>query len=119
MERVDDAKELKLFYQKMIPEIAIKRAVKLVAENSDWGGKLERKLGENRISVQENFVLGVLEGLGKKGLPLKALSFFKWVRESLGFEHNNFTYNWILRFLCREEAITEFWSMFKEVKDAG
>lgn len=119
LERDNDAKELKLFYEKMILEIAIERAVKLVAKNSDWGGELETKLGENSISVQEHFVLGVLEGLRKKDLPLKALIFFKWVGESLGFEHNSVTHNGILRCLCREEAITEFWSMFKGMKDAG
>ncbi|XP_027124061.2 pentatricopeptide repeat-containing protein At3g48250, chloroplastic-like [Coffea arabica] len=119
LKRDDDATELQLFYENMVFQNAIKGVAKMVAQNLDWGSELERKLGEMRIWVQENFVLGVLKELKGKGLPLKALSFFKWVGESLGFEHNNATYNRILRILCTEETIMEFWSIFEEMKDAG
>ncbi|KAI5665136.1 hypothetical protein M9H77_24459 [Catharanthus roseus] len=122
LKMVNDVTALRHFYQRMIKENAMEEIVKEVVEvvkKSDWGIDVERKLGEMGISVSENLVLRVLKELRARGHLLKALSFFKWVGETLGFEHNSVTYNGILRILCREESIQEFWSMVKEMKTAG
>ncbi|KAL3529811.1 hypothetical protein ACH5RR_009133 [Cinchona calisaya] len=119
---VNDATALKHFYKRMIQENAMGEVVKEVVEvvkKLDWGSEVERKLEEMRFSVSDNFVLRVLKELRGRGCPLKALSFFKWVGEVLGFEHNSVTYNGILRILCREESVSEFWGMVKEMKSAG
>lgn len=119
---VNDKTALKHFYERMIQDNAMGEVVKEVVEvvkESDWCTEVERKLGEMSFSVSENFVLRVLKELRGRACPLKALSFFKWVGESLGFEHNTVTYNGILRILCKEESIEEFWSMVKEMKSAG
>ncbi|XP_027121591.1 pentatricopeptide repeat-containing protein At3g48250, chloroplastic-like [Coffea arabica] len=119
---INDATALKHFYERMIQENAMETVVQRVVEvvkNSDWSSELERELEDMRFSVSENFVLRVLKELRGKGLPWKALSFFKWVGESLGYEHTSVTYNGMLRILCKGEVVTEFWSMVKEMKDAG
>lgn len=122
LKMVNEVTVLRTFYERMIKENAMEDAVKKVVgvvKKSDWGNDVERKLEEMGISVSENLVLRVLKELRGRGDLLKALSFFKWVGESLDFKHNSVTYNGILRILCREQTVQEFWSMVKEMKTEG
>ncbi|CAI9112752.1 OLC1v1013241C1 [Oldenlandia corymbosa var. corymbosa] len=119
---VNDVTALKHFYNRMIQENAMGEVVKKVVDvikDLDWGGAVERRLGDMKLNVTDNFVLRVLKELRAEGLRLRALSFFRWVSHSLSFEHNSVTYNGILRILCREESVSEFWGMVREMQDAG
>lgn len=122
LKMVNDATALRHFYGRMIKENAMGEVVKKVVEvvkESEWGNEVESKLGEMGLEVSDNFVLRVLKELRSKGQALKALSFFKWAGANVGFKHNSVTYNGIIRVLCKEESIGEFWSMVSEMASAG
>lgn len=117
-----DATALKHFYGRMIKDNAMGDVAKDVSElitKQEWGVEVERQLGEMKLSVSDNFVLRVLKELREVGNPLKAFSFFKWVARNLDFQHSTVTYNGILRVLCREESIEEFWGVVKEMMSLG
>lgn len=118
----NEATALRHFYERLIKENVMDNTVKEVVEvikSAEWGDEVESKLVEMKIAVSDNFMLRVLKELRGKGYPLKAYKFFKWVDESLGFKHNSVTYNGILRVLCWEESIGEFWNVFEEMKNTG
>ncbi|XP_022857776.1 pentatricopeptide repeat-containing protein At3g48250, chloroplastic, partial [Olea europaea var. sylvestris] len=118
----NEATALRHFYERMIKENAMDDLAKEVVEavkSADWGEEVERKLEDMKIAVSDNFVLRVLKELRGIGFHLHAFRFFKWIGERLGFEHNAVTYNGILRVLCWEESIQEFWSIVTEMKSAG
>ncbi|GFQ05684.1 pentatricopeptide repeat-containing protein at3g48250 chloroplastic [Phtheirospermum japonicum] len=118
----NEATALKHFYERLIKENAMEDRVKEIVDvikNAEWGERVEGKLGTMNITVSDNFVLRVFKELRGKGYPVKAFRFFKWVESDLGFKHNSVTYNGILRVLCWEESISEFWIVFKEMKSAG
>ncbi|TMX02939.1 hypothetical protein EJD97_019259 [Solanum chilense] len=117
-----DVTALKHFYGRMINDNAMGDVAKDVSElitKQEWGVEVERQLGEMKFSVSDNFVLRVLKELREVGYPLKAFSFFKWVARNLDFQHSTVTYNGILRVLCREESIVEFWGVVKEMMSLG
>ncbi|KAH0704814.1 pentatricopeptide repeat-containing protein At3g48250, chloroplastic [Solanum tuberosum] len=117
-----DATALKHFYGRMIKDNAMGDVAKDVSElitKHEWGVEVERQLGEMKLPVSDNFVLRVLKELREIGYPLKAFSFFKWVARNLDFQHTTITYNGILRVLCREESIEEFWGVVKEMMSLG
>ncbi|CAH9104436.1 unnamed protein product [Cuscuta epithymum] len=118
----NDAAALKHFYLRMINENCMGELVNSVVgaiKGSDWGHELENELEDMSISVSDNFVLRVLKLLREVQCPLKAVRFFTWVTEKLGFVHSSITYNGILRVLCKEESIEEFWSLMRDMKSAG
>ncbi|KAI3454423.1 hypothetical protein Pfo_011086 [Paulownia fortunei] len=118
----NEATALRHFYERFIKENAMEDSVKEVVDvikSAEWGEQVESKLGKMEIIVSDNFVLRVLKELRGKGYPVKAFRFSKWVDKSLGFRHNSVTYNGILRVLCWEESIAEFWSVLEEMKSAG
>ncbi|KAL6583737.1 hypothetical protein OROMI_003026 [Orobanche minor] len=113
---------LKHFYERLIKENAMEDRVREVVDvikSAEWGEIVESKLGKMKITVCDSFVLRVLKELRGKGYPLKAFKIFKWVEKSLGFKHNAVTYNGILRVLCWEESIAEFWTLLEEMKCVG
>ncbi|KAF3639327.1 Pentatricopeptide repeat-containing protein, chloroplastic [Capsicum annuum] len=117
-----DATALRHFYGRMIKDNAMGDLVKDVCgliTKQEWGVEVERQLGDMKLVVSDNFVLRVLKEIREVRYPLKAFSFFKWVARDLGFQHNTVTYNGILRVLCREESIEEFWGVVKEMKSLG
>ncbi|KAL2459490.1 Pentatricopeptide repeat-containing protein [Forsythia ovata] len=118
----NEATALRHFYERLIKENAMDDMAKEVVEvvkSAEWGEEVERKLEEMKIAVSDNFVLRVLKELRGIGFHLNAFRIFKWIGGSLGFEHNAVTYNGILRVLCWEESIREFWSIVTEMKSAG
>ncbi|KAL8457966.1 hypothetical protein ACS0TY_034904 [Phlomoides rotata] len=118
----NEATALRHFYERLIKENVMDSSVKEVVDvikSAEWGEEVESNLVEMKIVVSDNFMLRVMKELRGKGYPLKAYKFFKWVDESLGFKHNSVTYNGILRVLCWEESIGEFWNIFEEMKSAG
>lgn len=118
----NEATALRHFYERLIKENTMEDSVKEVVDvvkGAEWGEEVERKLGTMKIAVSDNFVLRVLKELRGKGYPVKASRFFKWVEKSLGFKHNGVTYNGILRVLCWEDSIAEFWCLMEEMKTAG
>lgn len=118
----NEATALRHFYERLIKENLMDDSVKEVVDvvkSAEWGDEVESKLVEMKIAVSDNFMLRVFKELRGKGYPLKAYRFFKWVDENLGFNHNGVTYNGILRVLCWEESIGEFWSLFEDMKNAG
>ncbi|XP_011071956.1 pentatricopeptide repeat-containing protein At3g48250, chloroplastic [Sesamum indicum] len=118
----NEATALRHFYERLIKENAMDDRVKEVVEvikSVEWGEQVESQLGKMKITVSDNFALRVLKELRGKGYPVKSYRFFKWVDESLGFKHNSVTYNGILRVLCWEDSISEFWSVLEEMKSAG
>ncbi|GER38479.1 pentatricopeptide repeat-containing protein [Striga asiatica] len=118
----NEATALKHFYERLINENAMEDKVKEVVgviKNAEWGERVEGELANMEINVSDNFVLRVLKELRGKGYPLKAFKIFKWVEENLNFKHNSVTYNGVLRVLCWEESIVEFWSVLEDMKNAG
>ena len=108
------------FYNRMLQENAMDEVVKKVVElvtMSVWSSKVEKELGELKISFSDNFVLHVLKEI--RGNPSKALRFFQWFGEQPGYEHSTVTYNVIARVLGRDDSIGEFWSMVEEMKSKG
>nr|GLL22415.1 pentatricopeptide repeat-containing protein At3g48250, chloroplastic [Ipomoea trifida] len=117
-----DAAALEKFHKLMMKENDISDSVNevvAVIKRSDWGFDLEKELLSKKILISDNFILRVLKELRDGRCPLKAVKFFKWVGERLGYDHNGVTYNGILRVLPQEESVEEFWSMLKEMKTAG
>ncbi|KAG9138017.1 hypothetical protein Leryth_001284 [Lithospermum erythrorhizon] len=113
---------LKHFYGRMVKDNAMDEVAKEVVgmvDMEDWCVVVEARLRELKFEVSDNFVLRVMKEMRGKGCPLKALSFFGLVGERLGFEHNGVTYNGLLRVICQEESIGEFWDMFREMKSVG
>ncbi|KAK6148297.1 hypothetical protein DH2020_019209 [Rehmannia glutinosa] len=118
----NEATALRHFYERLIKENAMEDIVKVVVDvvkSAEWGEHVESKLGEMTISVSDNLVLRVFKELRGKGHPVKAFRFFKWVENNLGFKHNSVTYNGILRILCWEESISEFWNALEEMNSLG
>ncbi|KAK6123557.1 hypothetical protein DH2020_042705 [Rehmannia glutinosa] len=118
----NEATALRHFYERLIKENTMEDIVKEVVDvvkSAEWGEHVESKLGEMKIRVSDNLVLRVFKELRGKGHPVKAFRFFKWVEKSLGFKHNSVTYNGILRILCWEESISEFWNVLEEMKSVG
>ncbi|PIA51664.1 hypothetical protein AQUCO_01100491v1 [Aquilegia coerulea] len=108
------------FFKKINQECATDVTVKSVADvviNSDWNDDVKNRLKELNVKFSENTMLKVFRALRR--FPLKALCLFHWVEEDIGYKHNAVTYNGILRVLCQEESIKEFWSMVKEMQSAG
>ncbi|KAI3684486.1 hypothetical protein L6452_33710 [Arctium lappa] len=118
LKMVNEAALLTKFYNSMLKDDLVNQIVGVLIE-SDWGNGVEKRLEEIkfRSKLSENFVLRVLKDL--RSYPLKALGFFKWVKESLDYEHDTVTYNAILRVLGREDSLNEFWSTFNEMKSVG
>ncbi|PIN26370.1 hypothetical protein CDL12_00882 [Handroanthus impetiginosus] len=122
LKMANEATALKHFYERLIKENAMEDSVKEVVDvikSAEWGERVESKLEKMKLTVSDNFVLRVFKELRGKGYPVKAYRFFKWVNKSLGFKHNSVTYNGILRILCWEESIAEFWSVLEEMKNEG
>ncbi|KAG8378778.1 hypothetical protein BUALT_Bualt07G0020400 [Buddleja alternifolia] len=118
----NEATALRHFYERLLKDNAMEDKVREVVDVikvGEWGEELEGKLGSMKIIVSDNFVLRVFKELRGKGYPVKAFRFFKWVEESSGYDHNSVTYNGILRVLCWEESIDEFWSVMEMMKYAG
>ncbi|XP_047939864.1 pentatricopeptide repeat-containing protein At3g48250, chloroplastic [Salvia hispanica] len=118
----NEATALRHFYERLIQENVMEDRVKEVVDvikSCEWGEEVERKLEEMEIKVSDNFMLRVFKELRGKGHPLRAHRFFKWAEGSLGFKHNGVTYNGMLRVLCWEESISEFWGVLEEMKGAG
>lgn len=112
---------LRHFYERLIQENVTEDRVKEVVDvikSHGWGEDVENKLEEMEITVSDNFMLRVFKELRGKGYPLKAHKFYKWVERSLDFKHNGVTYNGMLRVLCWEESIAEFWDVLEEMKGA-
>ncbi|CAH1419152.1 unnamed protein product [Lactuca virosa] len=119
---INEAANLTKIYNSMakdnVMNDVIKEIVGVVIE-SDWGNGVEKRLAGIKFDfkVSDNFVLRVLKNLRK--YPLKAIKFFRWVSETFNYEQNTITYNGVLRVLCQEDSIKEFWNIFKEMKNAG
>ncbi|KAL3642314.1 hypothetical protein CASFOL_013129 [Castilleja foliolosa] len=118
----NEATALRHFYERLIKDNAMEDRVKEIVDvikSAEWGERVEGKLGNLKITVSDNFVLRVFKELRGKRYPTEAFRFFKWVESALGFKHNSVTYNGILRILCWEESISEFWVVLEEMKSAG
>ncbi|KAL8041893.1 hypothetical protein ABFX02_09G014300 [Erythranthe guttata] len=118
----NEATALRHFYERLIKENTIEDKVKQVVDvvkSDEWGENVESQLSNMEITVSDNFALRVFKELRGKGYPAKAFEFFKWVERSLNFKHNGVTYNGILRVLCWEDSISEFWFVMDEMKGAG
>ncbi|KAL4559739.1 hypothetical protein LXL04_031884 [Taraxacum kok-saghyz] len=118
----NDAANLTKVYNSMVKDNVMNDVIKEIATvviESDWGNGVEKKLAEIKFDfkVTDDFVLRVLKDLRR--YPLKAINFFGWVSETLNYEQNSITYNGILRVICHEDSIKEFWNMFNEMKKAG
>ncbi|KAL8097916.1 pentatricopeptide repeat-containing protein At3g48250, chloroplastic [Apium graveolens] len=108
------------FYNRMVQDNAADSVVKEfvdVVMGSEWSDEVEKRLLDVKISVSDNFVVGVLKELRQS--PLKAVRVFKWLNEGCGWKHNAVTYNAIVRVLGRYDSIHEFWIMVKEMKSEG
>ncbi|EPS62186.1 hypothetical protein M569_12607 [Genlisea aurea] len=119
----NEATALRHFYSRLVQENAmddeVKEVVDVVGGGDHWGEKVEAKLREMNIAVSDNLVLRILKQLRGQGCAVKAYRFFKWIESSSDFEHTTVTYNGVLRILCREESIDEFWNVFSEMNAAG
>ncbi|KAH6832308.1 Pentatricopeptide repeat superfamily protein [Perilla frutescens var. hirtella] len=121
LKMANDATALRHFYERLIQENDVGDRVKEVVDvikSHEWGEDVENKLEEMEITVSDNFMLRVFKELRGKGYPLKAYEFFKWAERSLGFKHNAVTYNGMLRVLCWEESISQFWEVLDLMKGA-
>ncbi|KAJ0048206.1 hypothetical protein Pint_15549 [Pistacia integerrima] len=115
-----DVVALNHFHDRMVQENAAVGVVKKVANvvlGMDWCDKVEKELEDMKIELSDDFVISVLREL--RNYPLKALSFFNWVGEYSGSEHNTIMYNAILRVLARYDSKEEFWSVVEVMKNVG
>ncbi|KAL5544127.1 hypothetical protein UlMin_007911 [Ulmus minor] len=115
-----DLAALSHFYNSMIQDNAMEGVVKQVVGvvlGSEWSDKVEEQLGEVIVELSDNFVIRVLKEL--RNYPSKALSFFYWVGQFPGYEHNTVTYNAAARVLGRDDSIREFWEVIEKLKAAG
>ncbi|XP_020420068.1 pentatricopeptide repeat-containing protein At3g48250, chloroplastic [Prunus persica] len=116
----NDVVAFKHFFERMMKDNATDEVAKKVADvvsGSEWSAGIEKELGELKITLSDNFVVRVLKEL--RICPSKALSFFHWVGQSSGYEHNTITYNAVARILAQADSIGEFWSVIEEMKGAG
>ncbi|CAB4280691.1 unnamed protein product [Prunus armeniaca] len=116
----NDVVAFKHFFERMMQDNATDEVAKKVADvvsGSDWSAGIEKELGELKITLSDNFIVRVLKEL--RICPSKALSFFHWVGQSSGYEHNTITYNAVARILAQADSIGEFWSVIEEMKGAG
>lgn len=115
-----DVAALSHFYNRMVQENAMDGVVKEVVNvvlGQEWSDKVEKQLVELVVDLSDNFVIRVLKEL--RNFPLKAWSFFQWVGQCPGYEHNTITYNAAARVLGGDDSISEFWSVVEEMKGAG
>ncbi|KAL5731942.1 hypothetical protein ACHQM5_004617 [Ranunculus cassubicifolius] len=84
---------------------------------ADWNEEVKGKLRGFLVTISEATLLRILRGLRTD--PLKALCFFRWVEENIGYTHNAVSYNTILLILGQEKTISEFWIVVKKMKSAG
>ncbi|XP_044484486.1 pentatricopeptide repeat-containing protein At3g48250, chloroplastic [Mangifera indica] len=108
------------FHDRMVQENAAVSVVKKVVDvllGTDWCDKVKKELEGMKIELSDDFVIRVLREL--RNYPLKALSFFNWVAEYTGSEHNAIMYNAILRVLAQRDSKEEFWSVVELMKNAG
>ncbi|KAL6961083.1 hypothetical protein U1Q18_038846 [Sarracenia purpurea var. burkii] len=82
-----------------------------------WGDEVEKKLRQLNLTYSSDLVGMVLENIGTE--PNKALIFFRWIQESNLFEHDECTYNAMVRVLGREDCIEKFWTVADEMRGAG
>lgn len=88
-----------------------------IVKNEVWSEDVEKKLRELDVEFSTDVVKMVLENLATE--PMKALIFFRWVKESGLFNHNKQTYNAMAIVLGREDCIDRFWKLVDEMKVAG
>ncbi|PON96743.1 Tetratricopeptide-like helical domain containing protein [Trema orientale] len=115
-----DVAALSHFYNRMLQENAMDGVVKEVVNvvvGQEWGEKVEKRLVELIVDLSDTFVIRVLKEL--RNYPSKAWSFFQWVGQSPGYEHNTVTYNGAARVLGGDDSIREFWSVVEKMKGAG
>ncbi|KAF7129674.1 hypothetical protein RHSIM_Rhsim10G0062300 [Rhododendron simsii] len=81
----------------------------------------EKRLRELDVSYSSELVLMIFRELGSLHVEEEAaMSFFRWLQESNLFEHDETTYNALLRFLgrnCRAGSITGTTETFRRVAD--
>ncbi|KAA8530505.1 hypothetical protein F0562_005214 [Nyssa sinensis] len=88
-----------------------------VIKQEVWGDEVEKRLREWNVAFSSDLVVMVLENLGME--PNKALIFFRWIEESHLCEHDERTYNAMVRVLGREDCIEKFWRVVYEMRGAG
>ncbi|KAG5527822.1 hypothetical protein RHGRI_028683 [Rhododendron griersonianum] len=88
-----------------------------VVRGEVWGDEVEKCLRELNVSYSSELVSMVLGSLGSE--PNKALIFFRWIQESNLFEHDEGSYNAMVRVLGREDCVEKFWRMADEMRGAG
>lgn len=82
-----------------------------------WGDDVEKQLKESGVEFSSDLVakvLGVLEAD-----PNKALIFFRWLEDSVGFEHDRKSYNALARVLGKEDHSEKFWRLVDEMSSKG
>ncbi|CAN6449333.1 unnamed protein product [Victoria cruziana] len=117
---VNEAAAWKKLKSLMQEDSTMRTNVESVAETisgSDWSEEVEAKLGSLDLQFTDVLVIRVLREL--RALPLKALSFFRWVGSRPAYRHTAATYASIVRVLGRSDSIEEFWNTVKEMKDEG
>lgn len=115
-----DVVALKHFNDRMVEENAMDSVVKKVVDvvlGMEWSDEVGNRLGEIVVEFSDNFVLRVLKEL--RNHPSKACSFFHWIDQYPGYEHNSVTYNAAARVLGRNDSIREFWDMIAKMKGMG
>ncbi|XP_077247778.1 pentatricopeptide repeat (PPR) superfamily protein [Tasmannia lanceolata] len=115
-----EASSLTKFFSKMEERAAMDASVSTIVGillESDWSEGVKKKLEDLKLSLSDTTVLKVLREVHKH--PLRALSFFHWLREHQDYKYTAVTYNAIVRILGQEDSIEQFWSMIKEMKSEG
>ena len=115
-----DVSALSHFYQTMLEEAGIDGVVKAIVDvvsRLEWSDEVEKQLEGLVDGLSDDFVIRVLREL--RTCPSKALSFFDWVSQHLGYEHNTVTYNALARVLGQGDSIQEFWRVIEEMKGEG
>lgn len=82
-----------------------------------WGDEVEKRLHEMGVLYSSELVSMVLGNLRSE--PNKALIFFRWIQESNLFEHDERSYNAMVRVLGREDCIEKFWRVADEMRCVG
>lgn len=118
---VSDSEMLMEIYSSSMPaedslERVCSRVCKIIRED-EWGDGVKMKLEDMGVEFSGDLVTMVLDKLGV--YPMKALKFFKWVKEQPSFKHDTRVYNAMAVALGREDCIEDFWGIANETRDAG
>ncbi|MQM19003.1 hypothetical protein Taro_052003 [Colocasia esculenta] len=93
------------------------RICKVLREGDELGEAVWKELEMLDVSLSFDLVAAILDRLCM--YPTKAFMFFRWTDVNPSFKADGKVYNVMARVLGREDCISNFWAVLKEMRDDG